>query len=596
MSTAHNEIISQKFNNYNYAPGIATYGIDGRTGESGNNGNNVFFTDCDIITTTEDLDILIGLIKNNKMPLKNTDITLIRKYQNGDIFFNRNGVVFKLIDIDKIIQDVKAASYAEFFEVCGKIDLDKIVDNQGRNIFNFSDQGRMVLNSSYYNGFDIIVGLTNNNVNVNEDAAVNIISNNVNQNDNIELVNMQCIDETDINDGKLSLYYKTTENAFHLDSEQPIIINGDLKLNNSNNTANEYDDYSTVLTSDDTITYFKHICDKLEYSIIYNNSSDGSENEGQYKLVIYSTEETEDEQRKTLEYIANRNETVFGKIYTQNNQEALVNLNYAELDVSGNLPYYERYNGIYNYSGIDISINNSSDCSVWWYKNDTQAQIKKINNSSINVSCNIDVSNYSIDASIYFNDVSIQYLDEEFHVNEVNIKTSLNLLPNIEIEQITKNENLYIIKYSADSPTYSDSSLYATGITSLNQQYTNTGICKFIFNPQNFNQNNKLINVKFYMPLYVSTIDYRQYIASLSIDLNNITLDDSKLYTLYFVINKSVDGVQVNHIKIFDNYNMDENPSSIGKLCIYADLPNEIDSIMKFSLLHNTEVFLRYNE
>ena len=48
MPTINEEILSQKFNNYDYAPGIATYGIDGKTGDTGYDGNIIYYTDYDI--------------------------------------------------------------------------------------------------------------------------------------------------------------------------------------------------------------------------------------------------------------------------------------------------------------------------------------------------------------------------------------------------------------------------------------------------------------------------------------------------------------------------------------------------------------------
>jgi len=66
MST-NNQLISQKFNNYNYAPGIATYGIDGKTGKSGEDGNNIYFTDyiIDDVEGADDLIELVSKILNN---------------------------------------------------------------------------------------------------------------------------------------------------------------------------------------------------------------------------------------------------------------------------------------------------------------------------------------------------------------------------------------------------------------------------------------------------------------------------------------------------------------------------------------------------
>ena len=43
----------------------------------------------------------------------------------------------------------------------------------------------------------------------------------------------------------------------------------------------DYDNYSSVLTSMDPITYFKHVCDNLRYNILYDADAN------QYKIIIF---------------------------------------------------------------------------------------------------------------------------------------------------------------------------------------------------------------------------------------------------------------------------------------------------------------------
>ena len=102
----------------------------------------------------------------------------------------------------------------------------------------------------------------------------------IDENDNIELVKMQSIDNVDIEDGNLDVYYKTTDNAYYLDSNMPIVINSNVKINDDANNI-DYDNYSSVLTSIDPITYFKHICDNLRYNILYDAAAN------QYKIIIF---------------------------------------------------------------------------------------------------------------------------------------------------------------------------------------------------------------------------------------------------------------------------------------------------------------------
>jgi len=242
------------------------------------------------------------------LPVKGSTEKIDRKYKNNDLFFDINGIIFKLINIDALLGASEVGSYTNYFSIAGKITVEnaKVFASGIENINN-----RLIFNSSDYTGYDIIKGIAPKDgvKYIDTAAAVNIISNVVDDNDNIEMVKMQSIDDIDVEDGKLSVYYKTTENAYYLESNKPIVINSDVKLNTENNTNNEYDNFSTVLTSNDTITYFKHICDNLRYNILYDN------NVNRYKLVIYQDDGGSDD----LEYLINRNETVYGKVYDVEN-------------------------------------------------------------------------------------------------------------------------------------------------------------------------------------------------------------------------------------------------------------------------------------
>jgi hypothetical protein len=55
MADNNIKLVSEAINNYNYAPGIATYGAQGIKGESGSDGNCIFFTTYNIVGN-EDLD------------------------------------------------------------------------------------------------------------------------------------------------------------------------------------------------------------------------------------------------------------------------------------------------------------------------------------------------------------------------------------------------------------------------------------------------------------------------------------------------------------------------------------------------------------
>ena len=213
------------------------------------------------------------LLRGNYLPIKGSTTIIARSYKNDDLFFDQKGIIYKLKDIDSLLGSGAKDVYGRYFSIAGKI---SIADYDG--YFN-KENNRLILNSSDFSGFDVITS-PNLSTNIDSNAVVNIISNNIDENDNIELVKMQSIDNVDIEDGNLDVYYKTTDNAYYLDSNMPIVINSNVKINDNANNI-DYDNYSSVLTSIDPVTYFKHICDNLRYNILYDA------NANQYKIIIF---------------------------------------------------------------------------------------------------------------------------------------------------------------------------------------------------------------------------------------------------------------------------------------------------------------------
>ena len=95
--------ISQRFHNDTYAPGIATYGIQGKDGEQGTPGTSLFFSEYSL--PDEYLDFT-KKITSRMLPVKNEQIQLKRKFVNGDQFVDPSGKVYLLIDINQLIRDI----------------------------------------------------------------------------------------------------------------------------------------------------------------------------------------------------------------------------------------------------------------------------------------------------------------------------------------------------------------------------------------------------------------------------------------------------------------------------------------------------------
>ena len=585
-------LLSQKFNNYNYAPGIATYGIDGKTGQAGTDGNNIYFTDCNLLTDTDkDLKILAELIANNYLPVKGSTTQINRSYKNNDLFFDYNGIIYQLTNIDDLIgnKDIGGV-YSDYFNIAGKINIADV-----SNIFEWVGD-RMVLNSSTYSGYDVVTINNPSNAEnyINKDAVVNIISDNVNENSNIEMIKLQSIDDVDIEDGNLSVYYKTTENAFYLDSNKPIVINGDVKLNNDNNTNNEYDNFSTILTSNDTVTYFKHICDKLRYNVLYDSEVN------RYKLIIYQ----EDGGRDDLEYLINRNETVYGKVYDGENNQVLLKLNDIVSSPTSGSNYYD-YMPDYN---LSIGLN-TFDIFKFNYKiidNDENELIHEVEVSENRIIHNLTDDNgiINIDLSLKLTNNDIGPDAELFDASVLNNAFNNNIWGII----ITQNtvlckSNIIKINYSGGRPfieidednTASDkiNSIICTK-HDINNQY------KYVFDPT---MGNNSLTLHIFPLTRINNNDstkvfdyiYLKQHAPILIEIK-IPENIKNTCALYFTLNYSEEKFSINNMMLFKQNNLLNIPTTTSQPCIVSYLPDSVESVQRFSLLHNTEVFINYQE
>ena len=539
-------LLSQKFNNYNYAPGIATYGVDGKTGIAGNDGNNIYFTDCDLINDDDNknLNKLTELLRGNYLPIKGSTTIIARSYKNDDLFFDQNGIIYKLKDIDSLLGSSGKDVYGKYFSIAGKI---SIADYDG--YFNKEDN-RLILNSSDFSGFDVITS-PNLSTNIDGNAVVNIISNNIDENDNIELVKMQSIDNVDIEDGNLDVYYKTTDNAYYLDSNRPIVINSNVKIKDDANNI-DYDNYSSVLTTMDPITYFKHVCDNLRYNILYDADAN------QYKIIIFQN----DNGRDLLDYIVSRKETVFGKIYSDENGQTLVKLNdvvNGPVNDSNKLEHYVATKSInITANANDFTIMHDG---ITYNIPNTSIHIDEVNN--LNNSKRIEISLDPID--VKQDNTSVNY-SKEF---------------NNKMFTVTASQNVDVSIYKSSSESVNQK------ISIKRQTYKNVNsVCKFTFNTNDFNTDRIIkLNIK----------PALEGLTGTPVVLNiNIPKDIYGQNSLYFELKYSADKFIIDNILISSDNNLITNGKIAQGYQIETYIPGSLDSIDRVALLHNTEVFINY--
>ena len=263
--------ISQRFHNDTYAPGIATYGIQGKDGEQGTPGTSLFFSEYSLPGEYPDF---IKKITSRMLPVKHKEIQLKRKYVNGDQFVDPSGQVYLLKDINQLIIDINNGIpikqlVGSILEYIGKFNSiknsDIFNDNSNSGIlrahkFIISDDSKTATGSGL---------LTVSHINKDTDNDINFI--------NLESL------YSGQHDMNLDIKFSKKYNGFMISSKYPVYLNANVytKFNNTNNTNN---DYSPVYTTADNkskpitdyIASVKDLSCKLDASIYSYTKKDTS--------------------------------------------------------------------------------------------------------------------------------------------------------------------------------------------------------------------------------------------------------------------------------------------------------------------------------
>lgn len=265
-------IISEKYHNYDYAPGIPTYGIDGKDGKSGMNGISLFVCQHDI---TNDF----GLKEFGKAILQNLDMSLggsvkiNRDYIDGDSFLFTNCEIWKIKDIVELkkiaaINQLTTDNFSQYLERVGRINMTTTTDGI------ITNGDRLLLDNTRYKGFVINNAGVSNRALSDIEAPFTIMSNDTDNNDNIQFIDLKSI-FSNATDSELKIYYDTNTKAYHIYSDRPILFDCDLKV--SNTTSDEFDEYSAIITKENNITSFIAFCngdtdtDGIRYDISVNS-------------------------------------------------------------------------------------------------------------------------------------------------------------------------------------------------------------------------------------------------------------------------------------------------------------------------------------
>lgn len=255
--------IVKKVNNFEYAPGIGTYGVNGKDGVHGESGTSIFIS---VYNVAEDggAKSFAESVRYSYDMSSNEKVKLSRPYKNGDCFVIQSTAdIYKITDVDEIIKlFVYTQTNVETLSKCIKLvgSIKSTNDNSG---FNESD-GRLVLDTTQFKGFVIN---TSNSEATDVIAPLTIISTTSDNNNNIHFIAMNGINQQ--TNTLLKIYYDTDNGCYFLESDTPVIVDADLKV--KYNETVDFDGYSRVMTSSDTnnksLSSFYSFCQNIYFKL-----------------------------------------------------------------------------------------------------------------------------------------------------------------------------------------------------------------------------------------------------------------------------------------------------------------------------------------
>lgn len=266
--------ISQRFHNDTYAPGIATYGIQGKDGEQGTPGTSLFFSEYSLSgepDNSSEYREFASKITSRMLPVKHKEIQLKRKYVNGDQFVDPSGQVYLLKDINQLIIDINNGTNLEqgILEYIGKF-------NSIKNSDIFNDNS----NSGILRAHKFIISDDSKTA---TGSGLLTVSHTTKDTDNdINFINLKSL-YSGQHDMNLDIKFSKKYNGFMISSKYPIYLNANVytKFNDSNNSNNEYSPvYTTADNKSKTITDYiasaKDLSCTLDASIYSYTKKDAS--------------------------------------------------------------------------------------------------------------------------------------------------------------------------------------------------------------------------------------------------------------------------------------------------------------------------------
>ena len=256
--------------NYQYAPGIPTYGINGKDGSTGVSGTGFFFSNYIIKSDSEDYNEAIGRIKKNLVLSKKTsdiDLMNVRNYIAGDIIIDSAGNINRLKDdgsgnlIFEFLTTLTTFSSTDYF---------KRMNNSDRIYLD-------MLDSSQIRGLDIISGSSDFTNNILSDSSNNsllrVITSTKNSANTYNLLSL--ISKSGQEAKYLDIIYNEDENSFIFNTNSNIVFDTSygfyVNIDDKNDDINA--GYYKIRPYADPIGLLHHV---YEDSSVYSDSSSES--------------------------------------------------------------------------------------------------------------------------------------------------------------------------------------------------------------------------------------------------------------------------------------------------------------------------------
>lgn len=262
--------ISQRFHNDTYAPGIATYGIQGKDGEQGTPGTSLFFSEYSL--PGEYIDF-VRKITSRMLPVKKQQIQLKRKFVNGDQFVDPTGKVYLLMDINQLIRDINNGTKQTWSNEKLKY-IGKFNSTNNSDIFNDTN------NSGTLRAHKFII--SDDNKTATGSGLLTVSHINKDTDNDINFINLESL-YSGQHDMNLDIKFSKKYNGFMISSKYPVYLNANVytKFNNTNNTNNDYSPvYTTADNKSKTITDYiasaKDLSCTLDASIYSYTKKDAS--------------------------------------------------------------------------------------------------------------------------------------------------------------------------------------------------------------------------------------------------------------------------------------------------------------------------------